>query len=170
MKKIIHTLIFVAAGLLMAVAQEQPPKRPDNIGISDFDSFKNNAFDILDESIRLMTDASRIEQEIKNAGSVLTHLSVDKIRQDIRALRGIRQSSENLSQKIAQLDEEGKTLLSNAKNVNPRLKAPAATSNTNRSLQGLDHARKNLQATADLVENNTKKLIDELKSRGEEIE
>ncbi|GIV37840.1 MAG: hypothetical protein KatS3mg032_2219 [Cyclobacteriaceae bacterium] len=163
-------LICAAGWLLSAAAQDQPPRRPDNIGISDFDSFKNNAFDILDESVKLKTDATRIDNDIKNAGSILTNFSVDKIRQDIRALRGIRQSSEALKEKVAGLDEEGKTLLSNAKNVNPRIKAPAATSNTNRSLQGLDYARKNLQAVADLVQNNTKILVDELKARGEDIE
>lgn len=151
-------------------AQEQPPRRPDNIGVSDFDSFKNNAFDIVEESTRLKNDATRIDNEIKNAGSVLTSFSVDKIRQDIRALRGIKQSAEVLADRIGKLDEEGKTLLNNAKNVNPRTKAPAATSNTNRSIQGLDYARKNLKAVADLVEANTKKLTDELKSRGEDIE
>ncbi|MCX7636964.1 MAG: hypothetical protein N2044_03860 [Cyclobacteriaceae bacterium] len=169
MKKILLSL-FVLFLFQSVNAQEQPPRRPENIGISDFDSFKNNAFDILDESTRLKNDATRIDNEIKNAGSVLTSFSVDRIRQDLRALRGIKQSSEALAGKIGNLDEEGKKLLNNAKSVNPRTKAPAATSNTNRSIQGLDFARKNLKVVADLVENNSKKLIDELKSRGEDIE
>ncbi len=169
MKKTI-SLLLCCFLVQMVNAQEQPPRRPDNIGVSDFDSFKNNAFDIVDESTRLKNDVTRIDNEIKNAGSVLTSFSVDKIRQDIRALRGIRQSSEVLADRIGKLDEEGKTLLNNAKNVNPRTKAPAATSNTNRSIQGLDYARKNLKAVADLAEANTKKLTDELKLRGEDIE
>lgn len=169
MKKILFAFLVLNV-VQLATAQEQPPRRPDNIGVSDFDSFKNNAFDIVDESTRLKNDATRIDNEIKNAGSVLTSFSVDKIRQDIRALRGIKQSSEVLADRIGKLDEEGKTLLNNAKNVNPRTKAPAATNNTNRSIQGLDFARKNLKVVADLVESNTKKLTDELKSRGEDIE
>jgi len=169
MKKIL-TLACLAGLLFSATAQDQPPKRPDNIGVADFDNFKNNAFDILDESARLKADAIRIDQEIKSAGSVLTSFSVDRIRQDIRALRGIRQSTEALTEKIGTLDNEGKDLLNNAKNVNPRIKAPAATSNTNRAIQGLEHARKNLQAVANLVETNTQKLVDELKARGEEIQ
>lgn len=169
MKKILSPFFFLLICQILT-AQDQPPRRPDNIGVSDFDSFKNNAFDIVDESNRLKNDALRIDNEIKNAGSVLTSFSVDKIRQDIRALRGIKQSSEALVEKIGSLDEEGKALLSNARNVNPRTKAPAATSNTNRSIQGLDYARKNLKTVADLVESNTKKLADELKARGEDIE
>jgi Skp family chaperone for outer membrane proteins len=170
MKKILLLPVMALLLFQMAAAQEQPPRRPDNIGVSDFDSFKNNAFDIVDESIRLKNDATRIDNEIKNAGSVLTSFSVDKIRQDVRALRGIKQSSEVLAERIGSLDEEGKALLGNAKNVTPRTKAPAATSNTNRSVQALDYARKNLKVVADLAEANTKKLIDELKARGEEIE
>jgi hypothetical protein len=155
--------------VILAVAQESP-RRPDNIGVAEFDAFKNNAFDILDESARLKTDASRIDHEVRNAGSLLTSYSADKIRQDIRALRGMGESSKALTQKISQLEEDGRSLLNNARNVNPRTKAPAATTNTNRSLQGLEVARKNLQQVGDLVENNLKLLTDELKKRGEELD
>ena len=41
------------------------PKRPENIDVSDFDSFKNNAFDILDQSIELKTDATKVDTDVK---------------------------------------------------------------------------------------------------------
>ncbi|MFN3839873.1 MAG: hypothetical protein ACK4RF_04120 [Cyclobacteriaceae bacterium] len=169
MKTMICLLISVFVFNGIASAQgDAPPKRPENIGVSDFDGFKNNAFDILDESTRLKTDATRIDNEIK--GGVLSSMTVDKIRQDIKALRGISESTQALTAKIGDLDEQGKTLLSNAKNVNPKTKAPAATNNTNKSLKGLEVARKNLDATASLVKTNTDALVNELKSRGENVD
>lgn len=169
MKKYIILFVCVCTLSTGVFAQnDPPPKRPDNIGVSDFDGFKNNSFDILDESTRLKTDATRIDNEIK--GGVLSSMTVDKIRQDIKALRGISESSQALTQKIGDLDEQGKTLLSNAKNVNPRTKAPAATNNTNKSIKGLETARKNLDATASLVKANTDLLVNELKSRGESVD
>ncbi|QOI97421.1 MAG: hypothetical protein HRU69_07930 [Flammeovirgaceae bacterium] len=169
MKKITGLFVCLFAVSVLASAQsEAPPKRPDNIGVSDFDGFKNNSFDILDESTRLKNDATRIDNEIK--GGVLASMTVDKIRQDIKALRGISESSQALTQKIGDLDEQGKTLLSNAKNVNPRTKAPAATNNTNKSIKGLEVARKNLDVTASLVKTNTDLLVNELKLRGESID
>lgn len=169
MKKMIglFVCIFAVSGIGQAQS-EAPPKRPDNIGVSDFDGFKNNAFDILDESVSLKNDATRIDNEIK--GGVLASLTVDKIRQDIKALRGISESSQALTQKIGNLDEQGKTLLSNAKNVNPRTKAPAASNNTNKSIKGLEAARKNLDVTASLVKANTDLLVNELKSRGVSVD
>jgi hypothetical protein len=169
MKKIIGLFVcFFALSGISNAQTEVPPKRPDNIGVSDFDGFKNNAFDILDESTRLRTDATRIDNEVK--GGVLASMTVDKIRQDIKALRGISESSQALTQKIGDLDEQGKSLLANAKNVNPKTKAPAASSNTNKSIKGLEAARKNLDATASLVKANTDLLVNELKSRGERVD
>ncbi len=169
MKKHIGLFLGVFALVCTAAAQgDAPPKRPDNIGVSDFDGFKNNSFDILDESTRLKNDATRIDNEIK--GGVLSSMTVDKIRQDVRALRGISESSQALTQKIGELDEQGKTLLSNAKNVNPKTKAPAASNNTNKSVKGLEVARKNLDVTATLVQSNTELLVNELKARGEKVD
>jgi hypothetical protein len=169
MKIIIALFVCIFALVATVKAQtEAPPKRPDNIGISDFDGFKNNAFDILDESTRLRNDATRIDNEIK--GGVLASMTVDKIRQDIKALRGISESSQALTQKIGDLDEQGKSLMANAKNVNPKTKAPAASNNTNKSIKGLEAARKNLDATVSLVKTNTDLLVNELKSRGESVD
>ncbi|MDL5049261.1 hypothetical protein QQ054_24920 [Oscillatoria amoena NRMC-F 0135] len=169
MKTTICLLISVFAFVTIVSAQgDAPPKRPENIGVSDFDGFKNNSFDILDESTSLKNDATRIDNEIK--GGVLSSLTVDKIRQDIKALRGIGESSQALVAKIGDLDEQGKTLLSNAKNVSPKTKAPAATNSTNKSIKGLEVARKNLDVTATLVKTNTDLLVNELKSRGESVD
>lgn len=169
MKKLLtpfFTLLLVAfAGSAMA---QDAPKRPENIGISDFDSFKNNSFDILDESAKLKKDATRIDGEMK--GGVLAAVSVEKLKADHKALKGIGSSSQALTEKIGQLKEQGKQMLENAKNVNPKLKAPAATNSTNKSIKGLDSAKSNIEATTALVQNNIKLIADELKNRGEKID
>jgi hypothetical protein len=161
-------LLFVVLVYQSVSAQDDTPKRPENIGVSDFDTFKNNSFDIMDESAKLKKDATRIDSEMK--GGVLAGVSVEKLKQDYKALKGISTSSQALSDKITQLNDQGKQMLENAKNVNPKFKAPAATSSTNKSIKGLDTARKNLDATSDLVKNNISLLANELKSRGETID
>jgi len=172
MKKYTQSLFILFALLFVQGVQAQDadkiPKRPENMGVSDFDGFKNNSFDILDESTKLKTDATRIDSEIK--GGALASVSVEKLKQDYKALKGISSSSQALTEKITQLNDQGKEMLENAKNVTPKVKAPQATSNTNKSIKGLEAARKNLDATGSLVQNNVKLLTEELKSRGEVIE
>jgi hypothetical protein len=170
MKKFLYTLLILCAITELSVAQDAP-KRPENIGVSDFDGFKNNSFDILDESTKLKQDATQIDKEIKGgAAGVLSSLSVEKLRQDYKALTGISKSSQALVEKMGDLDNQGKQLLTNAKNVNPRTKSPVATSNTNKSIKGLEMARKNLDATSALVEENSKLILEELNNRGESVD
>ena len=174
MKKYIHYLFFLAAivlpGLSFAQDSEKAPKRPENIGVSDFDSFKNSSFDILDESTSLKTDATRIDSEVKNYAATISTVTLDKLKTDFKALKGIGESSKALTAKIGDLDNKGKELLSSAKNVSPKTKSPQATSITNKSVKGLDASKKNLDAVATLVTDNTKLLADELKKRGEAVE
>jgi hypothetical protein len=170
MKKYVYFVLFLFATVVTqsVFAQDDGPKRPENIGVSDFDSFKNNSFDIMDESAKLKKDAARIDSEVK--GGALTGVSVDKLKQDYNALKGINTSSQALTEKMGQLNDQSKQMLENAKKVNPKTKTPAATNTTNKSIKGLDSARKNLDATADLVKNNMALIATELKSRGESFE
>src|SRR5688572_22156794 len=171
MKKYFYLLIALVALLPVSVsAQEEAPKRPENIGVSDFDSFKNNSFDILDESASLKKDATRIDGEVKNYQATISSLTLDKLKTDYKALKGIAESSKALTSKIGDLDNQGKDLLANAKNVTPKIKSPQATKNTNSSIKGLDASKKNLGDVSTLVQTNTKLLADELKKRGEVIE
>lgn len=171
MKKVMYVILLALLSAEIVVAQDQaPPKRPENIGVSDFDSFKNNSFDILDESTSLKNDASRIDKEVKNLGGVLTSLSVERLRQDYKSLKGINESTQALKEKIGSLDDQGKQLLESAKSVKPMTKSPAATSNTNKSLKGLENSRKNLESTTGLVTENMKLIANELKSRGESFD
>ena len=172
MKKYFYSLVilFVFAGSLSLMAQDDAPKRPENMGVSDFDSFKNNSFDILDESAKLKTDATKIDSDVKGYAGGLAGASVDKLKTDLKALKGIRNSSKELSTRIGGLNEQSKQMLASAKSVKPMTKSPQATKNTNASVKGLDASKKNLEGVGALVEANTKLITDELKKRGETVE
>lgn len=173
MKKLTYflfVLAFAAAPLFTQAQDDKQPKRPENIGVSDFDTFKNSSFDILDESAQLKTDAAKVEADIKAYSATLSNATLEKLKDDYKALRGISKSSKELTDKIGSLDTDGKNLLSSAKNVTPRTKSPVATSNTNKSIKGLDAAKKNLESVSSIVTTNSKLLSDELKKRGETVE
>lgn len=171
MKKILFAVLMLTLALpALTQAQDAPPKRPENMGVADFDSFKNNSFDILDESTKLKTEATRIDTDVKSYSAGLASVSVDKLKADLKAIRQVGQSSKELSTRIGSLDEQGKELLVSAKSVKPMTKSPAATNNTNKSIKGLDVSRKNLDQVTELVSTNTKLLTDELKKRGETVE
>ena len=174
MKKYFYSLIilfaFVAPMSLLAQEEKADPKRPVNIGVSDFDSFKNNSFDIMDESTKLKTDATKLDTDVKGYAAGIAGISVDKLKTDLKAVRGIGKSSKELSTRISSLDDQGKQMLSSAKSVKPMTKSPQATNNTNKSIKGLDVSKKNIDAVSAIVQENTKLLSDELKKRGETVE
>lgn len=171
MKKILLAVLMLTLALsAVTQAQDAPPNRPENMGVSDFDTFKNNSFDILDESTKLKTEATRIDTDVKSYSAGLASVSVDKLKADLKAIRQVGRSSKELSTRIGSLDEQGKELLASAKSVKPMTKSPAATNNTNKSIKGLDVSRKNLNEVTELVSTNTKFLTDELIKRGETVE
>jgi hypothetical protein len=170
-KHFVLSLILVLPGL--ALAQDdpnKPVKRPENIGVSDFDSFKNSSFDILDESTQLKNDVTRLDTDIKSYAGGIASVSLEKLKADYKALKDLGQSSQALTTKIGGLDEKGKELLASAKTINPRTKAPAASNNTNKSIKGLETARKNLDGVSSVLQENVKLLSAELKSRGENVD
>src|SRR5689334_5945604 len=116
MKKYVYLLAFLAVlmpGLL--AAQDDAPKRPENIGVSDFDVFKNNSFDILDESTKLKTDAAKLDTDVKSYSAGLAAVSVEKLKADVKAFRGIGKSSKELTTRISDLNGQSKALLDQAK-------------------------------------------------------
>jgi len=169
MKKQITLLFLFFIGATALLAQDQV-KRPDNIGVGDFDSFKNTAFDSQDESLKLNQDTKKIDTEIKGYAGVLSTISIPKLKDDLNALRGISKSQKALREKIGSLDEKGKALVGSAKDVTPKIKSPQATANTKKSISALDTARKNLDGVSSLLAEDSKLLMDELKKRGETVE
>jgi hypothetical protein len=173
MKKFIYflfVLAVVAAPQFTQAQDDKTPKRPENIDVSNFDTFKNSSFDILDESAKLKTDATKVDTDIKAYAATLSNANLEKLKEDYASLRRISKSSKELTAKIGELDNKGKDLLTSAKTVSPRTKSPAATSLTNKSIKGLDASKKNLEAVGTLVTTNSKLLADELKKRGQTVE
>lgn len=172
MKKLINLLFVlavVAAPQFTQAQDDKQPKRPENIGVSDFDTFKNSSFDIYDESSTLKADAAKVEASVKTYAATPSSATLEKLKEDYKALRGVAKSSKELTDKIGGLETEGKNLLSSAKNVSPRTKSPVATKNTNTSIKGLNAAKANLSEVSTIVTTNTKVIADELKNRGVEI-
>ena len=173
MKKSLVLLIllglFISPGVMNAQDKEDV-ERPKNIGVSDFDSFKNSSFDVKDESASLKKDVTHIDNEIKTYSGVINTIGVQKLKENFKALIGIQKAIKELTKEIGELDEQGKSLLENAKNVKPKTKSPSATKNTKKSIQGLDIAKDNIKVVTELLETDIKIISDELKARGEPIE
>ena len=67
MKKIFSllTLLSILFATVILYAQEtEDVERPKDIGVSDFDNFKNTSFDIKDESASLKESVIHIDKEI----------------------------------------------------------------------------------------------------------
>lgn len=170
MKKLFTLL---ATGLICSIslsAQDKTLSRPADIGESEFDSFKNSAFSVYEESTKLKRDLTHIDTEIKEYSGVMSTVSTEKIKGHYRALTGISKEVESVNANIAELDNKGKDMVTNASKVTPKMKSVKASSNTKKSMEGLDVSKNNLKSITDMLTADTKLLADELKSRGEPIE
>lgn len=171
MKKFIYLLfVMVMSAQLIQAQDDKAPKRPEDVGASEFDAFKNSSFDIMDESATLKKDATKIDTDVKAYAATLSTVTLEKLQADFKAIKGVSSSSKELNTKISALDEKGKALLTSAKDFTPKMKAPAITNHVKKSISGLDFSKKNLEGVTALVTTNTKLLADELKKRGVAVE
>ena len=83
--------IFIFPGVMNAQDKEDV-KRPKNIEVSDFDSFKNSSFDVKDESASLKKDVTHIDNEIKTYSGVINTIGVQKLKENFKALQGIQKA------------------------------------------------------------------------------
>ncbi len=170
MKKLI-TFIFIGALMIpMALVAQDDVQRPKNMGNSDFDNFKNSAFDIKDESQSLKEGVTQIDNEVKNYSGVINTIGVDKLKNNLAALKESKEAVKTLNERIGVLDDQGKSMLDNAKTVKPKMKSISATKNTNQSIKGLNIAKGNLKDVGSILDEDIKLITDELKARGEPIE
>lgn len=166
--KNLMTFFVLSIMLLPAVIQAQD--RPKNIGVSDIDTFKNNSFDIKDESATLKESVTTIDNEIKGYSGIMNTIGVDKLRNNLKALTEGKSSIKVLTEKIAGLNKDSKAVLETAKNVKPKFKSISATKNTNASVKGLGVAQDDLKTVGEILDTDIKLIKDELKARGEPIE
>ena len=169
-----NTLLIMMALCLTVTApiyaQDKAPARPSDIGESEFDNFKNSSFDVMEESTDLKENLMHIDEEIKSYSGVISTVSTDKIKGHYKALTGVRSEVEVINSNIAELDDKGKDMVANASKVTPKMKSVKATANTKKSVQGLEVAKSNMKTITDVLQEDTKLLAAELKSRGEPIE
>jgi len=166
-------IVLMAFGLFLVtplVAQDKSVSRPGDIGESEFDDFKNSSFNVLEESTKLKRDLTHVDDEIKSYGGVLGEVATDKLKGHYQALTGIKKEVEGVNSNIAELDNKGKVMVSNASKVTPKMKSIKATANTKKSVEGLDVAKGNMKSIADMLKEDTQLVAAELKSRGEPIE
>jgi hypothetical protein len=153
-----------------AVQAQDKPKRPGDISVSEFDTFKNTSFDIVDASHNLKNNVTTIDNEIKNYSGVINTVAPDKLKKDLAALKGSKKEAETLADRISKLADQGKEMVGKAKDVTPKMKSLDATSITNKSIKGLDTAKGYLAGIGTLVDTNVTLITDELKKRKEPIE
>jgi hypothetical protein len=164
-------LALLAVVLLTRVVSAQDkPKRPGDISVSEFDTFKNTSFDIVDASHNLKNNVTTIDSEIKNYSGVINTVAPDKLKKDLAALKGSKKEAETLADRISKLADQGKEMVGKAKDVTPKMKSFDATSVTNKSIKGLDAAKGYIGEITTLVDNNVKLITEELKKRNEPIE
>lgn len=148
----------------------QDIEEPKDIGVAEYDDFKNSSFDIMKESATLNKSATTIDNEVKSYSGVMNTISIDKLKQNYKALKEGTEAVGTLSEELAELNGKSQDVLSSAKNIKPKMKSVGAVKNTNKSIQALDASKADLSATKELLSNNMKLIGDELKSRGEMIE
>ena len=163
--------VFASLGILQAQDEEKKEvKRPKNIGVADYDNFKNNSFDVLDESKSLLENVTHIDNEIKGYSGIMNTIGVEKLKKNLTALTESKSSVEILLKKIGELAETGQGLLTNVKSVSPKTKSLSASKNTKTSISGLDTSKGNLTDLSNLLVADITLVTDALKSKGEIIE
>ena len=84
MKNLTILLIFGIIITPIILMGQDEIKRPKNIGVSDFDSFKNTSFDIREESATLSENVGVIDNEIKNYAGIINTIGVEKLKTNTR--------------------------------------------------------------------------------------
>jgi hypothetical protein len=125
-------------------------KRPDNIGDSDFDNFKNSAFDIYFNVGKLDENLKKVESNLVEYQKDKSNINFTSLKSDIKSLNEINDALAKLQTETAALKSKSETMVKEAKNISPKTKAPKAIGNTNKSVTALDQANDRLKV---LVEN-----------------
>jgi len=170
MKKAAIIFSLMLMMLAPAFVFGQDMNRPKDMGNSDFDDFKNSSFDIYDESFKLKQNVDHINKEVTEYSGIINTVGIDKLKNHYKALTETHSAIQELSQNIGELDEQSADMVSNAKDVSPKMKSLTATKNTNNSVKALGVAKDNLNAVRSTVESDIKLIKDELSARGEPIE
>jgi hypothetical protein len=133
------------AGINQGFAQSSDDKygdlvRPDNLGNADFDNFKNSCFDIYFNVGKLDENLKSVETNLVGYKKDKSNINFTSLKSDIKSLNEIGESLIKLQGETATLKNKSEQMVKDAKNFTPKLKAPKAISNTNKSVTALDQA------------------------------
>ena len=124
-------------------------KRPANIGVADFDNFKNACFDIYFNSHKLDKNLQDIETNLTKYAADKDNIDFNSLREDIKSLNAIGKSSKELTAQLKTLDDKSESMVKNAKNIKPKTKAPKAVKNTNNAIKALNDAKSTLKTVGE---------------------
>ena len=124
MKKLI-LLIAVAmfSAPLLLSAQDEELEKPKDVGVAEFDEFKNTSFSIYKNSLKFKTMAENGDKFTKDDVNDVTKLQDD----------------------LTKLQEKTEAMLKNAGNVKPMTKAPKVTKIVKASAKALKVSAENLK-------------------------
>jgi hypothetical protein len=146
--KTVYLLIVIfslfIASINQAVAQSVDKygdlERPNDLGNADFDNFKNSSFDIYFNVGKLDENLKKVETNLVEYKKDKSNINVVSLKNDIVSLNNIGASLIKLQTETADLKGKSEKMIKDAKNFTPKLKAPKAVSNTNKSVTALDKA------------------------------
>lgn len=156
-KKSIYLLLavmsFVYLGISQANAQNDDKygdlERPENLGNADFDNFKNSSFDIYYNVGKLDENLKKVETNLVEYKKDKSNINIASLKSDIQSLNEINESVVKLQKETATLKDKSETMVKEAKNFKPAMKAPKAVGNTNKSVTALDKANDRLKVLAE---------------------
>jgi hypothetical protein len=148
------TICLFIVGLNKAVAQNDDKygtlERPDNVGNADFDNFKNSCFDVYFNVGKLDENLKSVETNLVAYQKDKSNINFTSLKTDIKSLNDINASITKLQGEAATLKDKSQSMVEGAKNFTPKLKAPKAIKNTNKSVDALDQANARMKV---LLEN-----------------
>jgi hypothetical protein len=144
---------FFVIGFNQANAQRDDKygdlERPDNVGDGEFDNFKNSCFDIYFNVGKLDENLKKVETNLVNYQKDKSNINVMSLKNDIVSLNDIGASLIKLQGETTTLKGKSEKMVKDAKNFSPKLKAPKAISNTNKSVTALDQANERTKVLID---------------------
>jgi hypothetical protein len=120
-------------------------ERPDNIGDGDFDNFKNSSFDVYYNVGKLDVNLQKVETNLVAYQKDTKNIDFNSLKSDIKSLNEINQAMPALQSEITSLKGKSEAMVKGAKDFSPKLKAPKAVKNTDKSVKALDAANDRLK-------------------------
>jgi seryl-tRNA synthetase len=167
-KKMSLIIVLLMPQLISAQNENKPLEKPKDIGISEFDVFKNNSFSIYSETKRIEAEVKLLDKDIKSYAADFKNVELEKLKKDYKALKSLQKQLPALEDDIKKISPQSEALLAKTKDISPKQKSIGAIGNTNKSVKALDQAKQNLKDISDILKSDTELLHQALKDRGEE--